>query len=130
MTIFRKKIRFWLQSTFLLVVAANLVLVSVPRCEFIYSLLHNSASHSRDASSSTQSCHASQNEKDDGQSHLSSDQLCKCSLLCFMPGISGYFDIRDFVQIRPRASWRHFFDYSAQLADYSSAPEPPYPKIS
>ncbi len=120
----------WAKRFGLLLLLSNLVLASIPRCEFIFSALQHSLALGEDQPELADSCH----ESEPGGTMPSvrqwqKDRLCACFLLRFMAFYAPALDVDSAVIFRIQSERLLNFEWLDSTADFLPMIEPPYPKV-
>ncbi len=111
------------------ILAFNLCVASIPRCNFVFALLQHSLLSDGDAGNQPSVCHeARQSSKH--ESRISNEDLCRCSLLQYMAFVPSNFDPREYIYFRESQSRLIVFASQNELVNFILGPEPPYPKIT
>ncbi|WP_141734388.1 hypothetical protein [Oligoflexus tunisiensis] len=117
------------KSLGLLVLALNVVLVSIPRCELILSFFLHHEQHELAHGDVMESCHHSDGPVDAQSPALTAERLCECSILSFMAFHAPALNLHEHVAFRIQSERLLIFPWKAFLSDFQPLPEPPYPKV-
>jgi hypothetical protein len=109
----------------LLVLAMNVILVSIPRCDMVLSLLQHHGIHEADAA---ESCHEVSVPHDGKSAAWTSHRICECTLFSFMAFHAPELKLHEHVAFRVQSERLLIFPWHAFLSDFQPLLEPPYPK--
>lgn len=114
----------WISRLGLIVLALNIMIASIPRCEMILTMLQ----HPSTVTAEHSSCHEAAAPVNPEDSRLKSDRLCACSLLKFMAFHLPQLDFQSFVIFRVQTERLLSFAWQAPFTEFTPGIEPPYPK--
>lgn len=127
-----RRIGFIGQSLFmrlgLFVLALNVVLVSIPRCDMILAVLQHHGMQAAHASMEGESCHDQAAPQDAGSEAWTSHRICECSVFQFMAFHAPEMNLNEHVAFRVQSERLLTFPWNAFLSDFTPPLEPPYPK--
>jgi hypothetical protein len=118
------------KSLGLLVLTLNVVLVSIPRCDFILSFFLHQGQHETVHEDMMESCHHSETEAPvttNGPA-WTAERICECSIFSFMAFHAPELNLHEHVAFRIQSERLLTFPWTASVSDYLPIPEPPYPK--
>ncbi len=113
----------------LLILAANVLVASIPRCDLLLSLLNPASEQAAVDQDEHASCHEQAGPVNDGEVRLSNHNLCKCSLLQFFSIPVQSLDHQPYIVFKPQFLYEFGFDMRQEWSEFIPAIEPPYPKI-
>lgn len=112
----------------LLVLALNIVLVSIPRCDMILAVLQHHGSPAVDTAAEGESCHGTAMPTAGKHKAWTSHRICECSVFQFMAFHAPELNINEHVAFRIQSERLLTFPWNAFLSDFQPLLEPPYPK--
>ncbi len=111
----------------LLVLALNIMLVSIPRCDMIFTVLQHQ--NSMDAPTDGESCHGQGLPADGKSKAWTSHRICECSIFPFMAFHAPELDLNEHVAFRVQSERLLTFPWNAFPTDFQPLLEPPYPRV-
>jgi hypothetical protein len=113
----------------LLLLAANVLVSSIPRCDLLLSVLSPASNHTAVEQDEHASCHEQAASAEKGGALLTNQNLCKCSLLQFLSIPVQSLNHQSHIVFNPQFLYEFAFDLRQAWSEYIPAIEPPYPKI-
>lgn len=122
---------FWQRSFMrvgLLVLALNIVLVSIPRCDTILAVFQYHGILAPETAAEGESCHDTTVPSDGKSKAWTSHRICECSVLQFMAFHMPELNLNEHVAFRIQSERLLTFPWSVFLSDFQVLIDPPYPK--
>lgn len=113
----------------LFVLALNVVLVSIPRCDMILAVLQHQGMQVAHAAMEAESCHDQSVPLDKHAKAWTSHRICECSVFQFMAFHAPELNLNEHVAFRVQSERLLTFPWKAFLSDFTPSLEPPYPKV-
>lgn len=118
----------YLQSLGLLFLALNIVLVSIPRCEIVLSLLQHQGWPLAETGDEASACHDAAVPVDGQSQALTSQRFCECFVFQFMAFHAPQLNLHEHVYFRIQSERLLTFPLKNTPSDFQPLVEPPYPK--
>jgi hypothetical protein len=113
----------------LLILAMNVVLVSIPRCDMVYAVLQHHGMAAVDTAADMESCHDTAMSHEGSGQAWTSHRICECSVFQFMAFHAPELNLNEHVAFRIQSERLLTFPWIAFLTDFQPLLEPPYPKV-
>jgi len=113
----------------LLLLAANVLIASIPRCDLLLSVLSSTSGERAAIQDDPMSCHSMASQGIGTSAQVSTDSPCQCSLLKFLSFPVQSLNYQDFIVYRPKFLYEFKFDLQSFWSEFLPGIEPPYPKL-
>ncbi|HYX32955.1 MAG TPA: hypothetical protein VE954_07555 [Oligoflexus sp.] len=110
-----------------IILTLNIVLVSIPRCEFVMAMLQHQWADPVTAHEG-HVCHEDSLPAHDNDPAFTSKRLCQCSVFQFMAFHAPALNWHEYVYFRIQSERLLTFPSSHALSQFYPRVEPPYPK--
>jgi len=118
----------YLQSLGLLFLVLNIVLVSIPRCEIVLSLLQHQGWPLAETVDEGAACHDAAASVDGQAQAFTSQRFCECFVFQFMAFHVPQLNLHEHVYFRVQSERLLTFPMKYTPSDFQPPVEPPYPK--
>jgi hypothetical protein len=112
----------------LLILAANVLIASIPRCDLLFSMLNSVAGERTALRDEPMSCHGQPSSNAETGVRVSDNSPCRCLLLRFLSFPVQSLNYQEHIVYRPQFLYEFNFELLSVWSDFLPAIEPPYPK--
>lgn len=113
----------------LLILAVNVLIASIPRCDLLVSVLRTVSGEPAAIQDELMSCHGQPSSDTGTAVQISDDSPCQCLLQQFLSFPVQALNYQAYIVYKPQLLYEFKFDVQLIWSNLLSAIEPPYPKI-